>query len=75
MQSRVCLWKKLETLDQNGFTGKFYKACWNIIKEDIMLALSAIQHGRVSFQIAQHITLLPKEIRCSTGFQAYKSDS
>lgn len=26
----------------DGFTGCFYKTCWNIIKDDIMLALSVI---------------------------------
>ena len=26
----------------DGFTGRFYKACWPIIKEDIMAAVSAI---------------------------------
>jgi len=62
MQSRVCLWKKLETLDPNGFTGKFYKACWNIIKEDIMLALSAIQHGHVfHFRLLNTSPCFPKK--------------
>ena len=26
----------------DGFTGRFYKACWPIIKEDIMSAVSAV---------------------------------
>jgi hypothetical protein len=25
-----------------GFTGRFYKSCWQVIKGDVMLALSAI---------------------------------
>ena len=34
-------------LGPDGFTGRFYKTCWNIIKGDIMLALEAIQRGHV----------------------------
>lgn len=26
----------------NGFTGRFYKSCWTIIKDDIMLAFDAV---------------------------------
>jgi len=48
----------------DGFTGRFYKSCWNIIKEDVMLALLAIQRGHVfRFRLLNtaFITLLPKK--------------
>ena len=32
----------------DGFTGRFYKVCWDIIKEDMMGALLAVQCGHVS---------------------------
>lgn len=38
----------------DGFTGRFYKTCWAIIKEDIMAAISAVwsmQFGAGSLQI------------------------
>ena len=50
----------------DGFTGRFYKTCWNIIKGDIMLALEAIQRGHVfKFKLLNtaFITLLPKDFR------------
>jgi hypothetical protein len=31
-----------KALDPDGFTGHFYKACWSIIKNDIMVAISAV---------------------------------
>ena len=48
----------------DGFTVRFYKTCWNIIKDDIMLALSVIQQGHVArFRLLNtaFITLLPKK--------------
>lgn len=48
----------------DGFTGRFYKSCWNIIKEDIMLALLTIHRGHVSrFRLLNtaFISLLPKK--------------
>lgn len=48
----------------DGFTGRFYKSCWDIIKADIMQALDAIQKGHVfKFRLLNtaFITLLPKK--------------
>jgi hypothetical protein len=48
----------------DGFTGRFYKTRWNIIKGDIMLALEAIQCGHVfKFKLLNtaFINLLPKK--------------
>lgn len=47
------------------FTGHFYRTCWSVIKEDILLALSVIQGGHVSrFRLLNttFITLLPKRV-------------
>lgn len=49
----------------DGFTGRFYKSCWNIIKGDVMAALCAIQNGHVSrFRLLNtaFLTLLPKKV-------------
>jgi hypothetical protein len=48
----------------DGFTGRFYKTYWHIIKEDVMIALSGIQQGHVAhFRLLNtaFITLLPKK--------------
>jgi len=48
----------------DGFTGRFYKACWPIIKEDIMLAVSAVWNRKfVNLGVlnSAYITLLPKK--------------
>jgi hypothetical protein len=47
----------------DGFTGRFYKVCWPIIKEDIMAAISAV--WRRDFRNLRplnsaYVTLLPK---------------
>jgi hypothetical protein len=31
----------------DGFTGRFYKSCWRIIKGAVLMALDAIQRGHV----------------------------
>lgn len=38
----------------DGFTGRFYKICWGIIKGDIMAAVSAVWRRFQEFQIPQH---------------------
>jgi hypothetical protein len=47
----------------DGYTGRFYKTCWPIIKEDIMAAISIVWSRKlVNFGIlnSAYITLLPK---------------
>jgi hypothetical protein len=65
----VEVWRTIEQLPPDkapgpdGFTGRFYKSCWSIIKDDIMAAISAIWSRKfVNFKVlnAAFITLLPK---------------
>jgi hypothetical protein len=47
----------------DGFTGRFYKACWPIIKDEIMAAVLAVWNRKfVNFGVlnSAYITLLPK---------------
>jgi hypothetical protein len=49
--------------DPDGFTGHFYKACWPIIKGDIMAAISALWRRYFrNFRLLNktYITLIPK---------------
>jgi hypothetical protein len=48
----------------DGFTGKFYKVCWPIIKPEIMAAVSAVWSRKLcNFELlnSAYITLLPKK--------------
>lgn len=48
----------------NGFTGRFYKVCWSIIKHDLLEALADIFRGHVTkFRLlnSAFISLLPKK--------------
>ncbi|KAJ1283661.1 hypothetical protein BS78_03G145500 [Paspalum vaginatum] len=48
----------------DGFTGRFYKVCWDIIKDDVMAALLTVQRGHTSkFKLlnSAFITLIPKK--------------
>jgi hypothetical protein len=49
--------------DLDGFTGRFYKVCWLTIKEDIMVAVSALwRRDFRNFMLLNmaYITLIPK---------------
>jgi hypothetical protein len=48
----------------DGFTGRFYKACWSIIKKDIMAAILAVWNKdfrNFRYLNTAFITLLPKK--------------
>jgi hypothetical protein len=48
----------------DGFTGKFYKSCWHIIKEDILAAATAVWNRKwVNLDLlnSAYILLLPKK--------------
>ena len=64
------VWKTISSLPSDkapgpdGFTGKFYKGCWQIIKLDIMAAISAVWSRKFdNFELLNfaYITLLPKK--------------
>ena len=49
----------------DGYTGRFYKTCWPIIKKDIMAAIAAIQRGNyrnLHLINSALLTLLPKKM-------------
>jgi len=46
------------------FTGRFYKACWQIIKSDFMAAIITLQHGddrKLWLLNSAYLTLIAKE--------------
>jgi hypothetical protein len=48
----------------DGFTGAFFKACWEIIKEDVMAAINnlfALNSQGFEFLNTANIVLLPKK--------------
>ena len=69
------VWRTISSLPSNkapgpdGFTGKFYKVCWPIIKVDLMAAISAIwsrKMGHLEMLNSAYITLLPKKEEATT---------
>jgi len=64
------VWQTIRSLPSDkapgpdGFTGKFYKVCWQTIKQDIMAALSAVWSRKfANFELlnSAFVTLLPKK--------------
>jgi len=48
----------------DGYTGRFYKACWQVIRADLMAAIITVQQGqarRLGLLNAAYITLIPKK--------------
>lgn len=49
----------------DGFTGRFYKSYWHIIKADLMAALESLLHGnahRLGLLNLAYLTLVPKKV-------------
>jgi hypothetical protein len=49
----------------DGFTGRFYKKCWEVIKADFMAAIITLQQGNargLGLLNAAYITLIPKKV-------------
>lgn len=48
----------------DGFTGKFFKECWDIIKDDVMLAINHFSHlhaENLHWLNSVNIALIPKK--------------
>jgi hypothetical protein len=68
--SNLKLWNTIKQLPPDkapgpdGFTGRFYKACWSIIKKDIMAAILTVWNKdfrNFRYLNTTFITLLPKK--------------
>jgi hypothetical protein len=49
----------------DGFTGKFYKCCWHIIKSDLLAAINSLHQGnthKLGMLNSAFLTLLPKKV-------------
>jgi hypothetical protein len=64
------VWETIKSLPSDrapgpdGFTGRFYKACWQVIKADLMAAIITLQQGDargLGLLNAAYITLIPKK--------------
>jgi hypothetical protein len=67
--TKLELWNTIRSLPNDkapgpdGFTGCFYKSCWNIIKMDIMVVVAAVWNRKFdNFGLlnSAYITLIPK---------------
>jgi len=68
MEEEVCETIKSMPLDRapgpDGYTGRFYKACWQVIRADLMAAIITVQQGqarRLGLLNVAYITLIPKK--------------
>lgn len=51
-------------LDPDGYTGRFYKACWQVIKSDFMMAIIMLQQGdsrKLWLLNSAYLILIPKK--------------
>jgi hypothetical protein len=64
------VWETIKSLPSdrapgpNGYTGRLYKACWQVIKADLMPAIITVQQGDargLGLLNAAYITLIPKK--------------
>ena len=64
------VWQTIQNLPADrgpgpdGYTGRFYKACWHIIKSDFMAAILTLQQGdarKLWLLNSAYLTLIPKK--------------
>ena len=74
------VWQTIRSLPSDkapgpdGFTGKFYKVCWQTIKQDIIAAISAVWSKKfANFELlnSAFVTLLPKK-EDATGIKDFR---
>jgi hypothetical protein len=54
----------------DGFTGRFYKSCWHIIKDDMLAAIIALHQGNsrgLWMLNSAYLTLIPKKTDATTA--------
>ena len=54
----------------DGFTGRFYRTCWHLIKADLMEALYFLHQGlahQLELLNSAYLTLIPKKADASTA--------
>jgi hypothetical protein len=59
-----------KALGPDGFTGRFYKSCWHIIKTDVMAALETLRHGnahKLGLLNSAYLVLIPKKMDALTA--------
>jgi len=70
------VWEKIRSLPADrapgpdGYTGRFFKACWQVIKADFMAAIISLQQGDArGFGLlnAAYVTLIPKKVDAMTA--------
>ena len=65
------IWATIQSLPADrapgpdGFTGRFYKTCWPIIKSDFVTAIVFLQQGdarKLELLNSAYLTLIPKKV-------------
>lgn len=65
------VWNKIRSLPADkapgpdSYTGRFYRACWQLIKADFMAAIITLQQGdarKLELLNSAHLTLIPKKV-------------
>jgi hypothetical protein len=54
----------------DGYTGRFYKTCWHIIKADLMAAVITLHQGntrKLWMMNSAYLTLIPKKVDAKTA--------
>lgn len=63
--TRLQVFLMTRPLGPDGFIGRIYKACWHIIKTDIMAALESLLHGnahKLELLNSAYLVFIPKKV-------------